>query len=709
MKHISLKVKSIPVLGLILTVSLLYKSKKLSLQLFYEANKGVTMEMTILKDIVIIFALSTVVNFVFTKIRIPTIIGYLLTGIIAGPHLFAIIHAPHEIELMAEIGVVLLMFTIGLEFSLKHLLKIRRIVFFGGLMQLLLTAFITFFIALAYDVELKGAVFIGFLTALSSTAVVLKILQDRSELTSNYGRTVVGILIFQDIILIPLLLFTPILGGETAELGNQLFGLVIKTIFIVAFIYLGNKYFMPKLLHLIAHTRNQELFLMSILLICLAVALLTSEMGMSLAFGAFLAGLMISESEYSHNAFGHLIPFKDTFTSFFFVSIGMLLDLNFVINNILLVGSTVVLVIIIKTIIAGGTAFMLGHTFRGTVVVGMSLSQVGEFSFILAQIGIKHMLLSDFIYQIFLSVAIISMSITPLLIYVSHPLSNLMLKLPLPKFWVEGLFPLKQIEIPDIQNHIVFIGKDSRSLNLSKMAKIMHLPHVSIVFDPAIVQKMQQKGENVVYGDAINEPILKKAHTDTAEIVVISVGNLITAMAIIERVRHLNKHAYLIVRTRQVEDIEELYQLGANEVIPEEFETAIEIFQRVLNKLLVPKKDIDVTVAKIRDEHYGIFREKDETEEPDILSELPNLEVMALKIEDECSLIGKTLADVRFRKTYGVTLVAIKRYDDIIEHPEPETRLEKGDITYILGKPDQIAQASELFSKTSPVTSEDPE
>jgi CPA2 family monovalent cation:H+ antiporter-2 len=209
------------------------------------------------------------------------------------------------IELMAEIGVVLLMFTIGLEFSLKHLIRIRRIVFLGGFLQLLLTAFITTLIALTYKIELKGAVFIGFITALSSTAVVLKLLQERSELTSNYGRTVLGILIFQDIILIPLILFTPVLGGETSDMHMKLFYLVLKTIGITALVYAGNKWLIPKMLRLIASTKNQELFLMSIFLICLSVALLTSEMGMSLAFGAFLAGLMISESEYSHNAFGH--------------------------------------------------------------------------------------------------------------------------------------------------------------------------------------------------------------------------------------------------------------------------------------------------------------------------------------------------------------------------------------------------------------------
>ena len=652
----------------------------------------------ILKDVVIIFALSTFVNFIFTKIRIPTLVGYLLTGIVAGPFLLGIIHSPHEIEIMAELGVVILMFTIGMEFSLKHLLKIRRIVFLGGFIQLTLTALVTMVLARSYNMEWKGALFIGFLTALSSTAVVLKILQDRSEVTSNYGRTVVGILIFQDIVLVPLLLFTPFLKGDTTNIGTDLLALAIKTVFIVGFVYAGNKWFMPKVLHWIAMTKNQELFLMSILLICLSVALLTSELGITLAFGAFLAGLMISESPYSDNAFGNLIPFRDTFTSFFFVSIGMLLDLGFVYHNIGLVIFTVLLVIGIKLIVAGFTAFLMGHTFRGTILVGIALSQVGEFSFILAKLGVSYQILTDYYYQLFLAVAIITMSVSPLLIQLGNPLASLLLKLPLPDLMINGLFPLHQIEIPLLSNHLVLIGKDSRAINLSVMAKYNNIPYISIVFDPAIVRKRQEKGESIIYGDSVNEPILQKAYVGTAKIVVISVGDLITSMAITDKVRNLNKHATILVRTKHVEDIEELYKCGANQVIPEEFETAIDLFERVLTNFLLPENEIDTTIARIRDDHYGIFYEKKDAEKYSILKEIPNIEIVALKINVQSILTGKTLAESQLRNKYGITLVALKRNDHLIDHPSSSTRLITGDIAYVLGKPEQIANATNLFN-----------
>ena len=656
------------------------------------------MELALLKDIVIIFALSTLVNYLFTRINVPTIIGYLFTGVIAGPYLLGIISSPHQIELIAEIGVVLLMFTIGMEFSVNHLFRIRRIVFLGGFMQLVLTAGITMLLARVYKMEWSGAIFVGFMTALSSTAVVLKILQERSELTSNYGRTVLGILIFQDIILIPLLLFTPVLGGETSGKGSEVLLLMGKATILIGLVYVGNRWLMPKLLTLIAHTKNQELFLMSIFLICLSVALLTSEMGISLAFGAFLAGLMISDSEYSHNAFGNLIPFKDTFTSFFFVSIGMLLDLDFVAAHPMLVFSTVLLVLVVKMLIAGATAFVLGHTFRGTIMVGFALCQVGEFSFILAQSGLNYQIIPEYYYQLFLAVAVISMSVTPLLILISHPVASMLLKFPVPKFWIEGLFPLTQIDIPEYKNHLIFIGKDPRALNLSKMAKYLNLPYISIVFDPGLVKRMQEKGETVIYGDAVNEPILEKAHVDTADVIVVSVGNLITSMSIIEKIRNQNPHAFVLVRAKDVSEIQELYKLGASQVIPEEFETSIDLFERVLKNRLVPQREINTVIAQIRDDHYGIFREKDEKSNL-IFKELPNVEIVALKITEGSPVIGKSIQNIHFRKVYGVTLVAILRKEELIEHPEPTEILELDDTVYIMGKPEQITRSVEVFGE----------
>lgn len=657
------------------------------------------MDIEILKDIVIIFALSILVNLIFTRIKLPTVIGYLLTGIIAGPHMLSLVGAGHEIELMAQIGVVLLLFTIGLEFSLKHLLKIRKIVFLGGLLQVTFTAGAFLVVSHFFRMGLREGLFISFLAALSSSAIVLKLLQDRSEITSNYGRTILGILIFQDLLLVPLLLFTNLLADNSLNLSKELLILGAKVFIIIGFVYIGNKWLLPRLLHVIAMTKNQELFIMSIFLICFAIALLTSKMGMSLAIGAFLAGLMISESEYSHNAFGSFLPFKDIFTSFFFVSIGMLLDMSFVIDNFPLVIFSVVLVLVLKTIIAGGTGFILGHTFQGTVLIGIALSQVGEFSFILAKLGFDNAILSDFYYQLFLAVAVITMALTPFLITAASPLAKSLMKLPLPEFLINGIFPLKEIEIPDFKNHLVIIGKDPSAIKLSEMAKRNSVRHISIVFDPSIAREKMKNGDLVVYGDAVNEPVLKKAHVDLADIVVISVGSIIPSMSIIKEVRRINKNVYILVRSPLIQNVEQLYKIGADQVLPEKLEIAIDLLNRVLLKRLIPQKEINRMITRIRNTSLGVFTERDPVNQPSILDEFLNINISAIKVETDSQAEGRSPVEIELRKKTGVTLLAIKRGHEILEHPSPDTLFLKDDIAYVLGDPEQVNFASELLLK----------
>lgn len=656
------------------------------------------MELTILRDIVIIFALSTFVNLLFSRLRIPTVVGYLLTGMVAGPYFLALVGEVNNIEVLADIGVIFLLFTLGIELSLKQLSKNRKIVFLGGFLQISITAGVFYLLSILYNMDWKSSLLIGFLAAISSTTLILKVLQERSEVTSNYGQTVLGISIFQDMLLVPLLLLANLLGNPDVDLGSELLVLLLKAIGIIGFVYVGNRWLFPWLLHLIALTRNQELFIMSVMLICLGIALLTYALGMSLAFGAFLAGLMISDSEYSHNTFGNIIPFKDIFVSFFFVSIGMLLDLSFVSSHLWLVAGSVTLVLFLKFIIASGVGFLLGHTFRGILIIGFALAQVGEFSFILGKAGFDYNILSPFQYQLFLAVTVITMSIMPFLMKISIPLANWFLKYPMPDFLVKGISPLKEVEIPDLKNHLVIIGKDSTALKLSIMAQYYKMKHVSIVFDPATAREKMNAGDTVVYGDAVNEPILQKAHVDTADVVVISVGDIIPAMAIIEKVKKINPRAFVIVRSRNVENIQQFYDLGADQVFPEKFEIAIDFFNRVLMKRLYPQKKINRMMAQIRSMNLGVFTEKDMVNQPSIIDEMPNVNISAITIEPNSFADGKTLGESDLRKKTGVTLLAVKRRDEMIEHPTLKTIFQAGDIAYVLGDPEQVNLASELFS-----------
>lgn len=392
------------------------------------------------------------------------------------------------------------------------------------------------------------------------------------------------------------------------------------------------------------------------------------------------------------------MPLKDTFASFFFVSVGLLLDLTFVVDNITLVIVTVLLVLVIKTVVAGATGFVLGHTFKGTVMIGLALSQVGEFSFILAKVGLDKNIIDNYYYQLFLAVAIITMSVSPFLIQLASPFANLLLKLPLPNALVKGLFPLKEIDIPNMKNHAVIIGKDPVALKLSLLSKYVEMPYLSIVFDPQKVKELQKKGENVIYGDAVNIPILEKAHVDNAEIVIVSVGSLMPSLAIIENIRNLNKHAFILVRTKNIHDIEPLFKAGADQIFPENFEIAIDLFGRILNRKLMHQKDINTLMGKIRNDFYGIFREHDANHQLSTFDELPNVEISAVKINDNSVFVNKTPSEINLRNEAKVTLVAIKRGVKLIEHPGPNTKVLQNDILYLLGSPDQIAGAISFLS-----------
>jgi len=263
---------------------------------------------------------------------------------------------------------------------------------------------------------------------------------------------------------------------------------------------------------------------------------------------------------------------------------------------------------------------------------------------------------------------------------------------------VNGLFPLQQVDIPEIKNHIVLIGKDSRAINLAAMIKSMELPFTSIVFDPDRARKEMEKGHYAVFGNAVYEPVLRQAYVHNAELVIVSVGELITAMSVVQHVRAMNKHAHIIVRSRHVTDIEELYRLGANQVIPEEFETAIDFFERILGKYLVPRMEIERAIARTREDNYGIFRDNARVRGYSLLKDIPDIEIAAVKVEEKSVFAGKTIAGTALRKTTGVTMVAIKHGDDIIPNPEPSRVINGGDIVYLFGKPEMIAIATDLFS-----------
>lgn len=352
------------------------------------------MHIPLLQDILILLGFSVMIVFVLQKIKLPSIIGFLLTGIIIGPYGLSLINEVEQVETLSEIGVILLLFVVGMELSIKQLTYIKKTVFIGGTLQVGITVIITGLIYYIFGYRWQESVFVGFLFSLSSTAIVLKILQDRNEISTPHGRNALAILIFQDIIVVPMILITPLLGGETTNIGMSIASLVLKFSIVLIFTFISTRYIVPKLMHSIAKTNSKELFLLVTITLCFAIAFLTSEIGLSLGLGAFIAGIIISESEYSHQATSIIIPFRELFTSIFFVSIGMLLDLNFFINNFSLILLLIFVVFAIKTIVAGLSVAVLKYLTRTVLLTGLSLFQIGEFAFILSKVGIKYNLLN---------------------------------------------------------------------------------------------------------------------------------------------------------------------------------------------------------------------------------------------------------------------------------------------------------------------------
>ncbi len=657
------------------------------------------MEIPLLNDIIIIFGLSIAVLFICHRLRVPAIVGFLLTGIVAGPHGLVLVKAVHDVEILAEVGLVLLLFTIGIEFSLRNMLQIKKSVMMGGSLQVLLTFLAFFVIARQFGLLFGEAIFIGFLISLSSTAIVLKLIQERAEVDSPHGRTTLGILIFQDISIVPMILFTPLLAGAAGNFGESLLDLVAKGLGIILLVMVGAKWIVPRVLYQIARTGSRELFLLTIVVICLTVAWLTSSAGLSLALGAFLAGLIISESEYSHQAFGNILPFRDVFTSFFFVSIGMLLDMGFLFKQPGLIALIALGVLALKAIIAGFVTVLLGFPLRTTILVGLALAQVGEFSFILSKTGVEHGLLAGDIYQLFLAVAVLTMAASPFIIALAPRIADMVSQLPLPGRLKSGLYPVPEKKVAGKKDHLIIIGFGVNGRNVARAARVAGVPYVIIEMNPEIVRSEQAQGEQIYYGDAAQEAVLRHADIKDAMVVVVVIADPAATRRITEITRRLNPKVHIIARTRYLQEMKPLYELGADEVIPEEFETSVEIFTRFLSKYLVPKDEIEKLVAEVRSDGYEMLRSLSRKSASlfDLDLQLPDVEISTLRIDEKSPLVGKSLGQTELRKKYRVTVLAVRRDSQIFSNPDVDMQFYAGDVLFVLGAPDKIAGVTGLF------------
>ncbi|MCB0281591.1 MAG: cation:proton antiporter [Calditrichae bacterium] len=649
------------------------------------------MHIPILLDIVVIIGLATAVSLICQKLKIPSIVGFLITGAIAGPSGFSLVSAVHEVETMAEIGVILLLFSIGLEFSLKHLLQIRKAVLLGGFLQVVLTTAVTAVIMQQLGFKSNAAIFAGFLVALSSTAIVLNQLQKQAAMDAPHGRVSLAILIFQDIIIVPMMIFTPFLAGQESIDLVSLAVLLLKIILLLLLIFAGSRWLIPLLFFRVARTQNREMFIMAIVFTVFAIAWLTATIGLSLALGAFMAGLMISESEYSHDAVSHILPFRDIFISFFFVSVGMLLNSAVIISHWPLILGAIGLIVLVKFLIAGSATIILGFPGRIAVLVGLSLAQIGEFSFILAKSGYDSGLLSSLHYQVFLAITVLMMILTPFMISSGKYADKIVKFMPLTKKMREGR--VKEVdEVKTLNNHIIIIGFGVIGRNVAHAAQSAHLPYVIMEMNPETVQREKHNGEPIYFGDASYPQVLHTLGTEKAKVLVVAISDIAATRRIVFLSKLTNPELMVIARARFQSEIEPLQELGADQVIAEEFEASIEIFSRVLDHYSIDINFIQALDNEVRNKGYQQLRQQRVNWPAIEALKLSDSEVRLVKPAENCMLINKSLKEVNFRQTYKLNLLAIRRNDKLISNPGAEQIILPEDNLIVFGHPQDIVR-----------------
>ncbi len=660
---------------------------------------NIAMLQEFLSTLLLAFLVALPISYLSARLKLPPLVGFLLSGLLVGPAGFSLVKDPHLIENLAELGVIFLMFLLGVEFSLKKLLAYRKEVLWGGLLQVFFTLGVTSLLSFLFlKKPLPQSLFYGALIAFSSTAVVLKLLMERGELNSPYGRYIFGILIFQDLSVILVMLFLPLLAGEGVSYTLILLTLT-KSFGILVGIFLVSFRLVPFLLDMVMKTRSREIFLISLFLIALGTALLSYKLGLSMALGAFLAGIIISESDYAYQVMAEVKPLKDLFMALFFISVGMLLDPKVLLDNPLLSLSSFGLVVLLKVGIIFGVVMFLSKNMRLSLLSSLYLFQIGEFSFVLALEGEKLGLFSsEAFYQLFIGISILTLLATPFVVTSAHRFSEFLLRRILPQKL--GLIQkIREREEEHLSGHTVVVGYGICGKNVVYGLKLLKIPYIILELNPANVRIYKKKGEPIYFADATHPEILKKFGLERARALVVAISDHIAVRKIIQVARTLNPHLYIIARTQFVTEIDELLMLGANEVVPEEFEASIELFIRVLEFYKIPQNLLKELTDELRKGHYQALRKEGPLPLVDIPTEewwrILNFENYLIK--EGSPLTGLSIKNLDLRAKTGATILAIQRNKEILLNPSPDILLQKGDILILTGRKEDLRKAMEYL------------
>ncbi len=662
-------------------------------------------EVTLLINIVVALVVAFIGGIVARRVGLPTIVGYLLAGIVIGPFTPGFVGDTETISQLAELGVIFLMFGVGLHFSLDDLWKARSVAIPGALGRMGITILLGFGFSQLWGWTITSGIVIGLAISIASTVVLLRNLTDNGLLNTPHGKAAIGWVIVEDLATVLILVLMPTLVNTSnrfdwAGLGFTL----LKAAGFVLVAYFAGKRLIPWILLRIAHTRSRELFILAVLAIALGIALGAAELfGVSLALGAFIAGVVVNESPLSHQVGADVLPFQEVFAVLFFVSIGMLVNPDYVFNNISTILALTALIVLGKALVTILMGFLLPWPARTTLVLAAALSQIGEFSFILGQEGLALGLLDRDQYSLILTGALLSITVNPLMLRLINPAETWLQKLPALWRLLDRHRPAPLPVDESIEGHVAIVGYGRVGSHIVNLLGQMSIPHLVIESDAERIEELNRRGVPSLYGDASNSEVLTHAGLDRARALVVAGPTDAGSQLVVAAARDISPDLPIIARAETEEGIDQLVQLGAQDVIHPELEGGLEIVRHTLLKLGFPVAEIIRYMDAVRHDHYDtqINTQEEHRLLHDLINASGHIEVTWLRLGTGNPLIGQTIASANLRARTGASIVAIMRNKQLIANPKSVIRFETDDHIGMIGDDEQIEAAKHLLAESA--------
>ena len=662
----------------------------------------------LLANLLLTYGIALVFVVGLARLRVPSIVALMLAGIVAGPSAAGIISSPEDVEMLAELGIVLLLFTVGLDFSLTAVRQIWRTILVAGVLQIVGTATLIMVLErFAGGVSTELALFIGLFVALSSTAIVLKGLAERNELTSPHGRLSVGILLLQDLAIVVLLLLVPILSGRTPVSEMPL--ALLRALGAIAGVAAASRLLLPPLLRLVTSSGRREAFPLAVVVASVGTAWAGSLLGLSMAVGAFLAGLMLAESEFSHQAYAEVRPVRDVLSGLFFISLGMLVNFSMIVERLPLVIAVAAAIVVLKASVAGVALALSATPLRVAVAAAIGLSQVGEFSFILGRAGLDSGLLPSDLWQVMLGSSVATMIATPSLLAVAPAIAIRVSRLAnglrrpgagerVPGTDGTGVVPTED-EIGALARHVIILGFGAGGRLVARALRDLGIPYLVLELNGATVQQERAQGERIMYGDAMSPESLEAAHVDRALAIVSLLSDPDATRRMVRLVRQHVPSIPIIARARYRLEAERLKAEGTTVAVAEELEASLEVLAQLLARLDIAGNVIEPLLEIFRRESVSLRPMKAPHASPEGLPQvLQDLPVSTHRVDERDWAARKTMTEINLRARTGATVLAIQRAGAYVAPVAPDEKVVPGDVLYLVGDDSDILLSRRLLT-----------